>query len=436
MFGPATNWPIRFKSLIPNPGRELNRTQITAGRDAHHRPRGVAAEELRRHNLATLLERLHLLGPTSRSELTATMGLNRSTIADLIGELSTLGLVEEGPAQTSSGPGRPSPIVRTRPEGAAVLAIEFSVDSVAVATVGLGGHVFDQVREPRPRARVSPAETVGEVARLAKPLLDTLPEEALLVGVGAGVAGVTRRSDGFVHLAPNLGWRNVPVGEVLTSELGLDQPVLVANEADLGALAEHRRGVGAGVPHLIYLSGERGIGAGIIHDGKPMLGAAGYAGEAGHTLVNPDGHQCRCGARGCWETEAGEEALARHAGIPATVAGVGVLETVMTRAEAGDEKALAAIAEVGRWLGLGIGNLINVFNPQLVVLGGLYHPLFPFLEKAVYDGARLAALDAPGDVAEIAASGLGPDAPLMGAAELALSEIIADPAGNHRARAG
>jgi predicted NBD/HSP70 family sugar kinase len=247
---------------------------------------------------------------------------------------------------------------------------------------------------------------------------------------------VTRRSDGFVHLAPNLGWRNVPVGEVLTSELGLDQPVLVANEADLGALAEHRRGVGAGVPHLIYLSGERGIGAGIIHDGKPMLGAAGYAGEAGHTLVNPDGHQCRCGARGCWETEAGEEALARHAGIPATVAGVGVLETVMTRAEAGDEKALAAIAEVGRWLGLGIGNLINVFNPQLVVLGGLYHPLFPFLEKAVYDGARLAALDAPGDVAEIAASGLGPDAPLMGAAELALSEIIADPAGNHRARAG
>jgi predicted NBD/HSP70 family sugar kinase len=128
--------------------------------------------------------------------------------------------------------------------------------------------------------------------------------------------------------------------------------------------------------------------------------------------------------------------LARHAGIATTVDGVGVLDTVVARAEAGDEAAMAAIAEVGRWLGLGIGNLINVFNPQLVVLGGLYHPLFPYLETAVYEGARLAALDAPGDVAEIAASGLGPDAPLMGAAELALSGIIADPAGNQRTPVG
>jgi predicted NBD/HSP70 family sugar kinase len=364
------------------------------------------------------------------------MGLNRSTIADLIGELSSLGLVEEGPAQASSGPGRPSPMVLTRPVGAIVLAVEFSVDSVAVATVGLGGHVFGQVRQPRPRARVTAQETISQVAGLAGPLLEALPGDGSLVGIGAGVAGVTRRSDGFVHLAPNLAWHNVPVGDMLSSQLGLEQAVLVANEADLGALAEYRRGVGAGVPHLIYISGEAGIGAGIIHDGKPMLGAAGYAGEAGHTLVKPDGHQCRCGAKGCWETEAGEEALARHAGIPASVSGVGVLETVMSRAEAGDETVLAAIAEVGRWLGLGIGNLINVFNPQLVVLGGLYHPLFPFLEKAVSEGAHLAALDAPGDVAEIAASGLGADAPLMGAAELALSEVIADPAGNHRARAG
>lgn len=415
----------------------MNRTQITAGRDAHHRPRGVAADELRRHNLATLLERLHLLGPTSRSDLTATMGLNRSTIADLIGELSTLGLVEEGPAVAPSGPGRPSPTVRTRPEGAMVLAVEFSVDSVAVATVGLGGHVFEQVREPRPRARVSPDKTIAQMASLARPMMEALPSSTSLIGVGAGVAGVTRRSDGFVHLAPNLGWRNVPVGEMLASELGHDQPVLVANEADLGALAEYRRGVGAGVPHLIYLSGEAGIGAGIIHDGKPMLGAAGYAGEAGHTLVNPDGHPCRCGSKGCWETEVGEEALARHAGIPATVAGVGVLDTVLARAGSGDERTLAAIAEVGRWLGLGIGNLVNVFNPQLVVLGGLYYPLFPFLENAVIEGARLAALDAPGDIARIAESGLGLDAPLIGAAELALSEVIADPAGRQQAtRAG
>jgi len=411
----------------------LNRTQITAGRDAHHRPKGVAAEELRRHNLAVVLESLHLHGPLSRSELTATTGLNRSTIADLIGELTNLGLVAEGPAVTPSGPGRPSPMVSTRPQGAVVLSLELSVDSVAVATVGLGGHVYRQERVPRPRGE-SPAQTIRVVAGLSGELLADLPADSSLTGVGVGVAGVTRRSDGFVQLAPNLGWRNVPLGEMLAAALGLNDPVHVANEADLGALAEYRRGVGAGVHHLIYISGEAGIGAGIIHDGKPMLGASGYAGEAGHTLINPDGLACRCGATGCWETEAGEAALARRAGIQAGVTGLELMDTIVARADAGEQKTLDALGEIGRWLGLGIGNLINVFNPQLVVLGGFYHPLFPFLEKAVFDGARLGALDAPGDMADIVASGLGSDAPLFGAAELAISDVIADPAGHSRAR--
>jgi predicted NBD/HSP70 family sugar kinase len=394
------------------------------------RRRGVAAEELRRHNLAAVLERLHLSGPLSRSALTATSGLNRSTVADLIGELTALGLVEEGPAAATSGPGRPSPLARTRPEGAAALAVEVSVDSVAVATVGLGGHVYDQLRVPRPRRRFPPQETLRELATLAAPLLAALPPGHLLAGVGAAVAGVTRRSDGFVHLAPNLGWRNVPLGAMLATELGLTDPVLVANEADLGALAEHRRGAGVGVGHLIYVSGEAGIGAGIIYDGRPMLGSAGYAGEAGHTLINPNGHRCGCGALGCWEAEAGEAALARRAQLPSTVAGLGVLDTVLARAGAGDRATLAAVADVGRWLGLGIGNLVNVFNPELVVLGGFYHALFPYLEAAVAEGARMRAMDAPGAAARIVPSGLGADAVLIGAAELALSEVVADPAGN------
>lgn len=406
----------------------MSRTQITS-RDAVHLRRGVAAEELRRHNLATVLERLHLSGPRSRSELAATTGLNRSTIADLVGELSGLGLVEEGPGLAASGPGRPSPVVRTRPYGATVLAIELSVDSIAVATVGLGGHVYDQVRMGRARKRFSPQETVRDVAKLAQPLLASLPANHVLAGVGAGVVGVARRSDGFVHLAPNLGWRNVPLGTMLATELGLPGQVLVANDADLGALAEYRRGVGSDVGHLIYITGEVGIGAGIIQDGKPMLGSTGYAGEVGHTLINPNGKKCRCGAVGCWETEAGEAALARHAGIPVSVASLGILEMVLTRAMGGDERTLRAITEIGRWLGVGIGNLVNLFNPELIVLGGIYQALFPHLKAAVVEGARLQSLEAPGSVMTITSSGLGSDGPLLGAAELAFSEVIADPAG-------
>jgi len=152
------------------------------------------------------------------------------------------------------------------------------------------------------------------------------------------------------------------------------------------------------------------------------------AGEAGHTLINPAGRACRCGAIGCWETEAGETALLRHIGSQVSTTGLSALNTLRKRAAAGDEATLAAIAEIGRWLGLGIGNLINLFNPDLVVLGGLYQRLFTFLEPSVLEGASRQALPAPGQMASIACSGLDADASLIGAAELVMSRVIADPA--------
>ncbi|HEX5951342.1 MAG TPA: sugar kinase, partial [Actinomycetota bacterium] len=154
----------------------------------------MAADEVRRHNLGAVLERLHLAGPLSRSELTKTTGLNRSTIADLLGELSAIGLVEERRGAPGTGPGRPSPVVQVRSHRASVLAVEVAVDSIAVATVGLGGHVFNLIRVARPRGRFSPEETVQDVAKLAGPLLDSLPAERVLVGVGVAVVGITRRS--------------------------------------------------------------------------------------------------------------------------------------------------------------------------------------------------------------------------------------------------
>ncbi len=394
----------------------------------------MATEEVRRHNLGAVLERLHLSGPLSRSELTAATGLNRSTIADLLGELTALGLVEERRGPAGSKPGRPSPLVLCRPQGATVLAVDLAVDSIAVATLGLGGHMYNRVRVARPRGRFSPEETVQDVAKLAGPLLDSLPTKHTLAGIGVSVVGITRRSDGFVHLAPNLGWRDVPLAAMLATEIDLDVPVFAANDADLGALAEHRRGLRPGIGDLIYIAGEFGIGAGIIVDGRPLRGSAGYAGEAGHTLINPDGLQCRCGSTGCWETEAGEVALLRHAGLSE---GAGRVDEMGERAAAGDGPTLRAIAEVGRWLGFGIGNLINIFNPDLVILGGLYQRLFKYLEPSVVEGARLTTLDPPGALATIACSGLRSDAPLIGAAELVLSDVIADPAGaNARSAVG
>ncbi len=397
-------------------------TRITGAAGA----RGVAAEELRRHNLGTVLEHLHLAGPSTRSQLTAITGLNRSTVADLIGELLGLGLVDEAPGAAASGPGRPSPVVHLRPEGSVVLAVEISVDSIALATIGIGGRIYNQVRIARPRGHFDPAATIGDIAELARPLLDALPAGHRLVGVGAAVVGIVRRRDGLVHLAPNLGWVELPLGGMLTEALDLGVPVRVANDADLGALGEQRRGGLGRVRHLVYVSGEVGIGAGVIVDGDPLLGSAGYAGEAGHTLVNPNGQQCRCGSTGCWETEAGEIALLRRAAVEATT-GLAAVEEVARLANDRDEETLAAIAATGRWLGIGISNLINLFNPEVIVLGGLYHRLFEYLEESVVAGAQH-AVAASRSMAEIRRSAIGANAPLVGAAELVLADVIADPA--------
>jgi len=406
------------------------------GGNGGHPGKGAATDQLRRHNLAAVLGHVHLAGPVSRSELVAATGLNRSTIADLIRELASLMLVAEGPGVAAAGPGRPSSLVHVRPEGAVVLAVELTVDSIGVATVGLGGQVYNRVHVARPREDISPEEAANHVTDLGRPLLAALPASHRFLGVGVGVAGIARRSDGFLHLAPNLGWRGAPIGELISGALGIPQPVWVANEADMGALAEHRRGTASGIRNLIYVSGEVGIGAGIIVDGQPLLGAAGYAGEAGHTLVNPAGRPCRCGAVGCWETEAGEAALLRLAGVRTTTTGLRLLKTVADRAALGDSTTLAALAEVGRWLGLGIGNLINLFNPEVVVLGGLYQRFFRYLEEAVVKGMRSQALAAACEDVTIVPSALRRDAVLVGAAELALTPILSDPAGAGRIAPG
>lgn len=296
---------------------------------------------------------------------------------------------------------------------------------MAVATVGLGGHIFDKVRvahSPGPR---TPGEIVDQLARLAAPMLESLPSRHTLAGVGVAVAGVVRRQDGFVHVAPNLGWSNVPLAGMISARLGLGR-VMMANEADLGALAEYRR-MTSTKRNLIFVAGEVGVGIGVIYDGKPMLGAAGYAGEAGHTMVNPAGRECQCGAVGCWETEVGEEALARLAGIAPDDARQGLVQEILRRAHAGEPTVFSALREIGHWLGIGVGNLINMFNPDEVVIGGFFHELYPFLEQSINEGAQEVALTAPWLSCSIRRSELGVDSALMGAAELVMADVIADP---------
>ncbi|WP_088282684.1 ROK family transcriptional regulator [Kineosporia sp. A_224] len=387
--------------------------------------KGGTQEDVRRHNLGTVLQHLHLAGPLTRAELTARMGLNRSTIAALVSELVVLGAVrEERPAGSQTGAGRPSLVVRPADDHLQVLAADVGVDRVVVALVGLGGRVV--ARRRRRLTSGSPASVASLIRRLVDAVLTDPAAGEHILGLGVSVPGVIRHSDGCVRFAPNLGWVDAPFGDLLAQQLG-GMPVSVGNDADLGILAEHRRGAARGYDDVVFIAGEVGVGGGLIVGGAPLVGAGGYAGELGHVLVHPQGRPCRCGARGCWETEIGGPAIARALGLGSVT--TEDLVEAMRRAAAEGSTALDGVAH---HVGLGLATIVNIINPRLVIIGGLLRELFPSNAAAVRASLDAAALTATAEQVSLVTPELGGDAVLVGASELAWQDVLDDPAGTLR----
>ncbi|WP_232666133.1 ROK family protein [Pseudonocardia sp. TRM90224] len=379
---------------------------------------GARPDEARRHNRAALLRRLHVDGPCTRATLATELGLNRSTIKAVVDGLADAGVVTEAVPAQRTGAGRPSLMVLPEPEAAVVLAVDVWVEQVAMAMVGIGGQVLGRHSWNLHHRTRTPGEVITHVAESAQLLADELAVTAQ--GAAVSVPGVVRRDDGFVHEAPNLGWRDIALGARLGSVLKI--PVQVANDAELGALAEHVRGVARASTDLVYVSADRGVGGGVISEGRPLRGARGYVGELGHLVVRPGGRPCYCGSRGCWETEVGEAALCRALGLPEDAKrGVVVseLRSLATRPAPGP------LDEFAEWLAVGLVTVVNMMAPELVVLGDL----FAALPTGVVDHVRGLVQErslvsrATGGV-RIETSPLGRDAKLVGAAELAFEPVL------------
>lgn len=388
--------------------------------------RRVAAstsDDVRRLNLSRILRQLHADGELSRSELVAKTGLNRSTVATLVTELAGSGLVEEVPGHAGTV-GRPSILVSLVRESAFVLAFDLRVERTIAAAMGLDGQVLHRIDRLHRRTRLTPTGAARELADLAGELLGRLPNGSAWVGTGIAIPAVVDSRDGLVRFAPNLGWIDVDFAALVIDEFtkrfdGAPNTI-VDNDANLGALAESIRGAGSDLRTLVFISGDIGIGSGVIVDGALLTGAGGYAGEVGHMVVNPQGLQCRCGARGCWETEIGSLALLRAAGnrfpnVPAVVAA----------ARAGDEEALIGLKIVTEWLAIGLGNLANAYNPEVIILGGHLKYLAQFAEGAVQ--SQLQACDGRQHTLPLREPALGEDSSLLGAGEAAFSDLLSDP---------
>jgi predicted NBD/HSP70 family sugar kinase len=302
-------------------------------------------------------------------------------------------------------------------------------DRLAAARVGLGGVILDRCEAVRERGAFELDELTEVLAGFARRMRRKTAADTVCVGAAAAVSGGVRKGDGVVRFGPNLKAEEVPFGEELARRLGLGLPVSVGNDANLGALAEHERGAGVGCDNLIYLHGDVGVGGGIIVGGRLLGGQEGYGGEIGHMMVNPGGRLCGCGSRGCLEAEVGERTLLDHAGREESpdLVGRDAVRAVVDAADRGDIAARDALQRVGTWLGWGVANLVNIFNPGLVVFGGTLRDIYLGAAAQVRSVVATGALAAPREHVRLRTAALGDDTTLVGAAEFAFAEVLADP---------
>ncbi|WP_405499418.1 ROK family protein [Streptomyces niveus] len=389
-------------------------------------------ETVRRHNLSLVLRAVRDEGEATRAGVAARVGLTRAAVSSLVEQLLDSGFLSESGKTFSGQAGRPGTVLKVTRSGPAGIGVEINIDYVSVCVVDLSGTDRVRLTEHLDNRGAAPAEVLARGARIAARTLDSAAEQDLSpVGVQLALPGLV--AGGTVRQAPNLGWNQVPAEELFAAALAEAGPAAPAlpvrseNEANLAALAELWFGGLGGIRSFLYLSGEIGVGGALVLDGELLRGANGFAGEIGHVVVDADGPLCRCGARGCLEQYAGQSALLRGAGLDenAGVPGVAELEAL---ARDGDERAVAAIGEAGRMLGRVLSGAVNLFDPDAVVLGGIYRGLMPWLSPPAdgeltdrvvsglwpYDSGRLRASSSAGDAAR-------------GAAALVVRAILADP---------
>jgi predicted NBD/HSP70 family sugar kinase len=381
---------------------------------------GSRNEHTHRRNLSVLLTLAHQRGPLSRADLTRATGLNRSTVGALVAELTDLDLVNEAPSPGNRTVGRPSPIVTANP-GVVAFGVNPDIDAVVVSLVGLGGVVHGRKRIETD-GELSVDHALDIMGDGMSQLLSDFGAPSRTAGIGVAVPGLVRAHGGIVTRAPHLTWADVPLQSLIVERTGL--PTLVGNDAGLAMLAESVFGAGRDLTDVVYLNGSAsGIGGGALVGGVPLRGTDGYAGELGHTLVTSDGIACHCGRRGCLETEVNLQRILAAAGLDEHHAG-----EFLEHLPASDSAALSAeLDRAADVLGHGIANLISVFNPQAVVLGGFLSALYEERATRIHETTRADAFSPLADQLRIEQAKLGENVALVGAAELAFTPLLHDP---------
>ncbi|MQA84542.1 MAG: ROK family protein [Streptosporangiales bacterium] len=389
---------------------------------------------VRRHNLGLVMRSISVTGWSTRARLATATGLTKATVSSLAGELIEAGLLTESGAQAKGATGRPGSVLEVNRQGHAGIGLEINVDYVAACVTDLG-HRVRYHRVECVDNRTEHTASLNRLARMASAALRAAEEfELTPQGIAVAVPGIVEPERGRLLRAPNLDWTDLPIVDLLAERLGLaPTEIWLDNEANLAALGVLWFAGGSAWGDFVYVSSEIGVGAGIVTDGQMYRGARGFAGEIGHVSIDPSGEPCGCGGRGCIERYCGQEAILRSAGLPtdtATSTGNpdGPVTELLAALEREEQRAVRAVRRAGEALGVGLANVINVIDPDTVVLGGIFTPLAPWLVEPLTAALAGQAIAAPWSPPRVAVSSLGPEAAVRGAAGLVIEQMLSDPA--------
>jgi len=323
-------------------------------------------------NAALALSEIRRRGAVARVDLVEPLDLSFATVSAVTNELMEAALIEEASAPATPGRGRPRTLLRLRPDAIHVAGAKLNDGFLTVAVLDFCGEVLATASTDLPKGRISTDRLVDELDRVLRiALSDTVLDIGDLAAFGFGMAGFIETGSGLCHWSPLLSDAPINVRDRLSMRFSC--PVFIDNDANLAALAELWFGQGRHEKNFLVVTVEQGVGLGVVLDGVLFRGARGLGTEFAHTKVQIDGALCRCGQRGCLEAYVADYALLREAGV---AVGHGdrstMLDTLAQQAGEGHEISASIYRRAGRMLGLGLANLINMFDPPLIILSGEY----------------------------------------------------------------
>ncbi len=392
---------------------------------------------VREINLSAIMNRLHQHAPVSRSALAEMTGLNKTTVSSLVQELITHQFVREVGLNTT-GAGRPAMLLEFNPNAGCIISAEIEVGFISVICANFTTEIIWRSKE-----MTSPGAdhytVLHQLLELLKQAVAAAQSAGIpVLGLALGVPGLVDRDTDTLLFGPNLRWENVPLGAILRQQFNL--PIFVDNNANMAALGEFYFGAAQHYNDIMYISVGVGIGGGIIQGGQLLTGATGFAGEVGHITVLPNGELCNCGNRGCWETLVSNRALLKriqaklNQGRPSLLNKIVngssdalSLADIQEAARAKDVLTLEILQEIGCYLGVGVASLVNIFNPELVVLGGINESLGEVLLPALKTELYRRALRWNAEATQVVLAQHGSDACVIGGMALIYQAILAQP---------